>query len=1821
MSQITWLPWFFVPVFLVWNGFFFSLLLLTFTPLLPTRVLQLPRQALEFRRPPPIRPPPLPDPFRCSWLLRVSYGVLAWVSLFLPPAHLPPCLLWYGLLGLHLWISCWRTLFSFPTPVTAMSDPRLLRKRNGHLWQDFTWRVRSFLLPFVWSISAATLPFSTFGVPSQLFFLLLGAEILLRSFSAIMCSFGWYMDFISNSSPRRELILAPDPLGRPSLHLQYPLASQDLCSTIVYPMLLWLTDHLGHALRQSVGYCLYLVCLSSGLSLSGFCSGTPLLLRCWFFLLCWGILSGRWWWIVVYFLSLPHRLVLFVKDLFQEETTGFLQDILPDESTTPSSFTQPDDGRLHSWLQSFGSAWSHPVECFDSSSWDDFCQDVPSLPISQSVLGRHSWRLRRHFRHVAKTVNLRLERWHLAPPTASSETSSIPTSPVPLPALDHFVNKFHPALAGLQMLTMDRIDRLRFRAISCPRSVAVDLASCRANLLAPSVDYFMFPAMMETVLNAVGGASAIPLIVDSGASCCISPCRADFGPDYSTSDVQITDLSSTNTVKGKGLLTWRVLDIHGKEVEIQLPGYHVPSASVRLLSPQCLLSVDSIGGGHATQDASRYRFHLNNGIVLDAPYGRANLPILPLSQGADREIGFWARCFAFSTTENNAWARCILDAANTNLSPAQKELLLWHHRLSHAGISTIHNLMRVRRTPPVRSSADLVPLCRGNLLPCKFKPPSSASENLLCAACEIAKAKRRRPLVRSVGGQPVELLSSLKAGHTNPGDCFSCDHYISPTPGRVVSHSGHSSTRHGFMGGTIWVDHASQWIFHSPQHSLNAADTIRGKLLLEREAADVGVTIKAIHTDNGVFNSALFRSHCKDRNQGLRFSGVGAHHQNGVAENAIRTISNMARANLIHASIRWPERSLIDLWPFAMSYAIWVHNRLPPHGYGGSPLELWSQVKSAHSDISRAHVFGCPVYVLDPALQDGKKIPKWDSRARQGIFVGFSAEHSSLVPLVFNPRTQRVSPQYHVIFDDAFSTVPSLYSVEERNTRFEDMFHTSRESFLDSGGADSVAPPLDTDWLSPSELAQRPNAAPPTPNLRPFDPMSLVPQQATPPVPEGAPARPISPPPVEPEGDTLPSPPPASLLHPDDLLPPTHDHPDNNPLLPASRYPRRVRSGTWKDGPALDRSHPLTKGRWITGFLSCLLTVPEFALSVSSTWSQPPPAVANVGSSTGPLYSSIRVRRSHLANLSVLQDDWSDLGVEVSTGISPAFTAYLQPDLSDDPLYNTVTDMQPHVLAAKASKSDPDNPSWSKAMNSTDADKWWDAMSTEMETLEMELRAWKLVRREPWMKVLPCTWAFRIKRFPDGLVKKFKARFCVRGDMQTEGVDFFETWSPVVQWSTVRTVMVLSTKLGLRTAQADVTAAFVHAALDPDEHIFVHQPPGFRRGNDLVLSLNRSVYGLRQAPRYFFQHLKRHMEKHGLQQSNLDPCLFVRKSVIALCYVDDILFYARTNDEIDSLISKLKRDGLMIRKEGSAEGFLGVDVKSLDSTSAPRLHLTQAGLAKRIVDALGLCSSFSTAISTPAEISPLPKDLSGVPASGTFNYAAVVGMLLYLCGHTRPDIAFAVHQCARYTFCPTRRHELALIRIGRYLKGTMDKGIIMSPSDTPCVDCYPDADFAGLYGHEDSQDPHCARSRTGYLITVFNCPVLWKSKLQTEIALSTMEAEYVALSTSCKDLFPIVDLIRELGAAVGLDISAVANMHIKIHEDNVGALTLASLEPRRMTPRSKHYAIKYHWFREHVHSRRVRLLKIDSRNQLGDLFTKGLPAPAFSHLRSLLMGW
>jgi hypothetical protein len=276
---------------------------------------------------------------------------------------------------------------------------------------------------------------------------------------------------------------------------------------------------------------------------------------------------------------------------------------------------------------------------------------------------------------------------------------------------------------------------------------------------------------------------------------------------------------------------------------------------------------------------------------------------------------------------------------------------------------------------------------------------------------------------------------------------MSADHYISPIPGHLYTSFGRE--QRGYSCGTLFVDHASGKIFNFPQLSTTTAETVRSKHTLERLAHDEGIVIKHYHSDNGVFASTAFRADCESQSQQISFSGVGAHHQNGIAERNIKTISQWARANMLHAAFHWHEHANIKLWPQAIDYAIWVFNRLPSATHGLSPNELWSGSRSSGHDLRRTHPFGCPVFVLDPSLQDGKKIPKWDTRARRGMFVGFSPHHSSLVPLVLNIATGKITPQFHVIFDDKFHTVMSLPTGTTLRDEWLNILAFGNDCFLD----------------------------------------------------------------------------------------------------------------------------------------------------------------------------------------------------------------------------------------------------------------------------------------------------------------------------------------------------------------------------------------------------------------------------------------------------------------------------------------------------------------------------------------------------------------------------------------------------------------------------------------------------------------------------------------------------------------------------------------------------------------------------------------------------
>jgi hypothetical protein len=166
----------------------------------------------------------------------------------------------------------------------------------------------------------------------------------------------------------------------------------------------------------------------------------------------------------------------------------------------------------------------------------------------------------------------------------------------------------------------------------------------------------------------------------------------------------------------------------------------------------------------------------------------------------------------------------------------------------------------------------------------------------------------------------------------------------------------------------------------------------------------------------------------------------------------------------------------------------------------------------------------------------------------------------------------------------------------------------------------------------------------------------------------------------------------------------------------------------------------------------------------------------------------------------------------------------------------------------------------------------------------------------------------------------------------------------------VQIVMILAIKLNLISIQCDITAAFIHGCVPPTETIYVHQPRGFNRGNgDEVLRLKQTLYGLKQSPRYFFHYLTKRLVKQGLIASNLDPCLFMSKTLIVMIYIDDVLIYGRSTDEIDNLIKRLRKDDIALNKEDTAEGYLGVDIQQ----DGDKISLLQEGLTKRIITALG----------------------------------------------------------------------------------------------------------------------------------------------------------------------------------------------------------------------------------------------------------------------------
>ncbi|PKU76067.1 Retrovirus-related Pol polyprotein from transposon TNT 1-94 [Dendrobium catenatum] len=490
--------------------------------------------------------------------------------------------------------------------------------------------------------------------------------------------------------------------------------------------------------------------------------------------------------------------------------------------------------------------------------------------------------------------------------------------------------------------------------------------------------------------------------------------------------------------------------------------------------------------------------------------------------------------------------------------------------------------------------------------------------------------------------------------------------------------------------------------------------------------------------------------------------------------------------------------------------------------------------------------------------------------------------------------------------------------------------------------------------------------------------------------------------------------------------------------------------------------------------------------------------------------------------------------------------------------------------------------------------EWRQAMAAEFLALQTQ-GTWTLIPRPPNSSILGCKWTYRTKRHSDGSIAKYKARLVAQGNHQEYGLDYTETFSPVVKLPTIRILLAIALHRDWPVHQMDVANAFLHGSLN--ETVYMSQPKGFEDNNnpDYVCRLNKAIYGLKQAPRQWYNTFTSFLLSIGFTHSKSDSSLFIfRKQNITLfllVYVDDILFTGNDANAISNIIHQLHGKFAM-KQLGRANSFLGIQIRK----ETDKYFLSQETYARSLLQMAQLtrCNSLSNPTCTK-----LPKDFQPDPILGDPTmYRKLTGALQYLC-LTRPDIAYSVNLLSQHMHQPMPEHTYLLKRLLRYIKGTLQYGIPITKSNL-LLTSFSDADWAS--------DPISRKSTTGYCSFLGDSLISWTVKKQTTVARSSTESEYRALAALTADIAWLRRLLTDFGIS--------QDKPTELFCDNTSAIALANNPV--FHARTKHIEIDHRFVRDHIQQQNIRILPISTTDQIADILTKSLSTPRFHLLRDKL---
>ncbi|KAI3693370.1 hypothetical protein L6452_33205 [Arctium lappa] len=532
---------------------------------------------------------------------------------------------------------------------------------------------------------------------------------------------------------------------------------------------------------------------------------------------------------------------------------------------------------------------------------------------------------------------------------------------------------------------------------------------------------------------------------------------------------------------------------------------------------------------------------------------------------------------------------------------------------------------------------------------------------------------------------------------------------------------------------------------------------------------------------------------------------------------------------------------------------------------------------------------------------------------------------------------------------------------------------------------------------------------------------------------------------------------------------------------------------------------------------------------------------------------------------------------------------------------------------------DPEPMSVIECQNREDWAKWKEAIQVELNSLNKRKVFGSIVLTPEVVKPIGNRWVFVRKRNEKNEIMRYKARLVAQGFSQRPGIDYEETYSPVMDAITFRYLISLAVSKNLEMRLMDVVTAYLYGSLDSD--IYMKIPEGFKMPEALStrpkemysIKLQRSLYGLKQSGRMWYNRLSDYLISKGYTNNLICPCVFIKKTtsgyVIIAVYVDDLNIIG-TNKEIHEVIVLLKEEFEM-KDLGRTKYCLGLQIEHMHNG----ILVHQSNYVEKVLKRFNMDKA--NPLSTPMVVRSLnidndpfrPCEENEDVLGPEVPYLSAIGALMYLTNCTRPDISFAVNLLARFSSSPTKRHWNGIKHIFRYLRGTVDLGLFYSNNSKEDLIGYADAGYLS--------DPHKARSQTGYVFINGGTAISWRSQKQTLVATSSNHAEVIALHEASRECVWLRSMTQLILTSCGIEKGKIPTL---IYEDN-SACVIQMKEGYIKSDRTKHIPPRFFSYTQDlIKDNQIEMKYIQSSNNAADLFTKALPTTLFrKHVHSIGM--